>query len=165
VASHIEAIDMGDGPLTKQMLDELTVEWRRWRAEVGAPVDAPTAAKSLPPSAALSSRDIGLVQGVAAVIHELEKQIVGLQSRIEELERTQKTYLGVWKDGKEYTPQSEVTYDGARWICHKRTRDRPGASADWTLMEKATANPRSNDLTTSHPRNGSAGGLANPRLR
>jgi hypothetical protein len=156
---------MGDGPLTKEMLDAETREWRTWRAEVGAPVAGPEpAAKSLPPAPALSARDKGLLAGVAQVIHELEQRIDELQARVSELERSQKTYLGVWKDGKEYTAQSEVTCDGARWICHKRTQDKPGTSADWTMMEKsAAAQPRSDATTTSQRANGQL--PTNPYLR
>jgi hypothetical protein len=150
---------MGDGALTKAQLDELTVEWRRWRAEMGEPVDAPVSAKALPSEPTLSSRDRalaqGFAQGIAPVIHELEKQVGKLQSRIEELERSQKTYLGVWKADREYSAMSEVTHDGARWYCSKSTSNRPGASADWVLMEKsaAAATPRVNG---QHP---------NPRFR
>jgi hypothetical protein len=85
-----------------------------------------------------------VIEAVAPHIVALEKQVAALQTRIEELER--KGYCGVWKSGKEYSPQSEVTHDGARWISHKRTSDKPGASADWTLTEKRS------DTTTSPPR-------------
>ena len=108
------------------------------------------------PNAALIK---AIMAGIAPVVHEhihheIEKAVAPLLARIEELER--KGYVGVWKTGKEYTPQSEVTHEGARWLAHKRTSDKPGASADWSLIEKAT---------TSHARNGSAGPPANPRSR
>ena len=53
--------------------------------------------------------------------------------------------------------ESECTHDGARWIAHKRTSDKPGASGDWTMIEKsATPAPRSDTAAASHHRNGSA---------
>jgi hypothetical protein len=66
---------MGDGPLTKDELDQTVVEHRKWCAEHGAPKPA---AKALP---ALTRRDKALLAGIAPVIHELEQQIAALQAR------------------------------------------------------------------------------------
>lgn len=125
---------------------------------------------------ALSEQEAGIIKGVASVLHDeiepLKAQIAALSARVLELERGQKTYLGVWKEGREYTPQSEVTCDGARWICHKRTSDKPGTSADWSLMEKSAgagfappARERSDTTVTAHARNGPSHSSSNPRLR
>jgi len=140
-----------DGPLTKKELDESTAKWRAYRHEIGAPVDAPAAAKSV------NEHDARLIQGImkglASVLFEYEQQIEALTSRVTELERSQKTYLGVWKADREYSSHSEVTHDGARWFCHKRTSDKPGSSADWSLMEKsAPAVLQRSDTASARPR-------------
>ena len=102
------------------------------------------------PNAALVK---AIVTGIAPVIHELEKEIAVLSSRVAELERSRQTYLGVWKEGREYSSQSEVTHDGGRWFCHKRTSDKPGSSADWSLMEKSLPMPTPRSETaTARPR-------------
>jgi hypothetical protein len=126
------------------LLRESAVTHRKYREEVGAPV----ATKSVPAGNVALIKAI--MAGIAPFIHELEKKIDALQARVAELERSQKTYLGVWKDGREYSPHSEVTHDGGRWFCHKRTSNKPGSSADWALMEKSV-NPRS-DATTANSR-------------
>jgi hypothetical protein len=100
-----------------------------------------------------------VTRGVAQTLWPYLDKIEQLEKRVEELERSQKTYLGVWKEGREYSPHSEVTSDGARWLCHKRTTDKPGSSADWVMMEKSVL-PRS-DTATAHAR--SNGHYANPR--
>jgi hypothetical protein len=149
---------MGDGALTKAQLDEMTIEWRRWRQEVGMPISDTPVVKTMPSEPMLSSRDRalaqGFAQGIAPTIHALEQQVSELQARVAELERSQKTYLGVWKAGREYSAMSEVTLDGARWFCCKSTSNKPGTSADWTMMEKSTptSTPRSDTTATSRTR-------------
>ncbi len=150
--------------LSKDELDAETAEWRERCAALGYdavdhqgnqnPGDPPHT-KELPQSKKADVRLIikGVIEAVAPHIVALEKQVAALAARIEELER--KGYCGVWKSGKEYSPQSEVTCDGGRWISHKRTSDKPGLSADWSLMEKS--------FETSHARNGSALPPASPR--
>ena len=99
-----------------------------------------------------------IAKGFAPIIQEAIEAAVGpLKARIEELER--KGYVGIWKAGKEYSPQSECTHDGARWIAHKRTSDKPGQSGDWTMIEKSM--PRSDAASTVNPR--SNGHYARPR--
>jgi hypothetical protein len=121
-------------------------------ASFGTPTPAIKAAP------ALSSRDQGLLQGVAETLAPYLNKIEALEQRLVELERNQKTYLGVWKSDRQYSSMSEVTFDGARWYCCKSTNNKPGESADWVLMEKSEP--------TAHPRNGSAHGPpANPRFR
>jgi hypothetical protein len=142
---------MDEGPLTKEELDAETAEWRE-REALGYPQieKPPRGGFSVQTKASNNTALIkSIMAGIAPFIHDLEKKIGALQTRIEELER--KGYCGVWKSGKEYSPQSEVTHDGARWISHKRTSDKPGASADWTLTEKSEPTARS-DTTTSPPR-------------
>jgi hypothetical protein len=92
----------------------------------------------------------------------IEQRLDALQERVNELER--KGYVGIWKSGKEYSPHSEVTHDGARWLSHKRTSAKPGDDADWLMVEKSfpTASPRS-DETVARGRNGSGGPPAHPR--
>jgi hypothetical protein len=159
---------MGE-PLTKAELDRTTAAWREHCAASGYPVDTLAPAAKSFSAAEVKIHSAALIKaimvGIAPVIHELEKQVGKLQSRIEELERSQKTYLGVWKAGREYSPQSEVTHDGARWYCCKSTSNKPGASADWTLMEKSepTAHPRSDTSVTSAERVN--GPHPNPRFR
>ncbi len=142
---------MTDDPLTKDELNRTVEEFRAWRDEVTAPTPAP------------KMRDAALIKsiitGIAPTIADLEKQVTELRARIEELER--KGYVGIWKAGKEYSPQSEVTHDGARWISHKRTSDKPGTSADWLMMEKSE--PRNDTSETSSAR--ANGHLSNPRMR
>lgn len=128
--------------------------YKQMQEELAAAKPASLKAASATPNAALIK---AIMAGIAPVLHEhisqeIAKATAPLQARIADLER--KGYVGVWKAGKEYSPQSEVTCDGARWLAHKRTSDKPGASADWSLIEKAT---------TSHARNGSAGPTARPR--
>src|SRR5262249_16395850 len=141
---------MGDGLLTEKQLAETTARWRAYRDEIGASVDAPPAAKSV------NDHDARLIQGImkglAPVLFEYEKQIEALASPVTELEDSEKTYVGTWRWERTYSQGSEVTHDGGRWYCAKRTSYKPGSSADWSLMEKsviprdetATANPRSN---------------------
>jgi hypothetical protein len=123
--------------------------YRLWAK--GAAADAPV----------VQARDAAIIQAVmvalAPVIYELEQRLV-------EVERSQKTYLGVWKADRQYSAMSEVTCDGARWYCCKSTSNRPGTSADWTMMEKSAAasSPRS-DTATVHPRNGSSHTMSRPR--
>jgi hypothetical protein len=137
---------MGDGPLTKAMLEEMTVEWHRWRAEIGEPLEPVAATKSV----TTSTKGVvkGIIDAIAPVIVNLEKQVSALQARVEELER--KGYVGIWKEGKEYSSQSECTHDGARWISHKRTNDKPGTSADWSLMEKSEPRSECEDFMAVH---------------
>jgi hypothetical protein len=153
----------GDGVLTKQALDAVTRDFRAWRDERPAPsasAAAPGAPKSPPNAGSIKA----VVSAVAPYIHALETQIAALQARVAELEtRPEARYLGVWGE-KEYSVGSLVTDGGALWHCNKRTRDRPGVSADWTLAQKsdpAAARPPS---ATAHARNGSAGLPARPRL-
>jgi hypothetical protein len=136
--------------LTKEQLDVTTAEWR----ERCAAVEVQTEKRPPRPFSGQHNTELitAIMKGIAPYIHDLEKQVAALQTRIEELER--KGYVGVWKDGKEYTPQSEVTHEGARWIAHKRTSDKPGASADWSLMEKSAVNPRSDTGTVNARSNG-----------
>jgi hypothetical protein len=114
----------------------------------------------------LSERDQGLMKAVidtfGPAIVALEKQVSELQARLAEVER--KGYVGVWKADREYSPQSEVTHDGARWFAHKRTSDKPGTSADWQLMEKSapTPSPR-NETAVATARNGSSHTMSRPR--
>jgi hypothetical protein len=148
------------------MLDAEVAAWREHCAAHGYPVDAPVpAAKGLTvPEVKVRDRVVieAVMSAVAPHIHELEQKLAALSTRVLELER--KGYVGIWKEGKEYSPQSEVTHEGARWISHKRTTDRPGSSADWTMMEKSEpANPRS-ESAAAHARNGSFN-PANPRFR
>jgi hypothetical protein len=152
---------MGEGPLTKEQLDAENREWRERCAALGYPVEvkSPTGVKVHNNTALIKA----IMAGIAPHIIALEKQITALQTRVEELERSQKTYLGVWKGGREYTPQSEVTHDGARWIAHKRTSDKPGASADWSLMEKSEPTENRTGTPPAHPRNGGDGVPARPR--
>jgi hypothetical protein len=154
--------------LTKAQLDAANAEWVAWRKEIGVPV---TTQPPPPPSEpGISARDralaLGFAAGLAPTIHALEEKVAELSARVAELERSQKTYLGIWKADREYTPQSEVTHDGARWICHKRTTDRPGTSADWSMIEKSqpTANPRS-DTTATTSAERVNGQHSNPRFR
>ena len=154
---------MGDGALTKEQLDAEMAEWIAWRKERDAPKPA---AKSVPASAARPRNAVlidSIIKAVAPHVVALEKQVSELQMRVAELER--KGYVGIWRDGKEYSPQSEVTHDGARWICHKRTSDKPGKSGDWTMIEKSEpAQARSDATEAAIPREN--GHLpANPRLR
>jgi hypothetical protein len=139
---------MSDGPITKRDLDELMTEFRAWRDE-RAPVDAGAARPKSGNAALVQS----IVRGIAPVVWDELKR---LEQRIAELERNQKTYLGVWKEGREYSSNSEVTFEGGRWYCAKRTSDKPGHSADWTLMEKSTAaaSPRSDTGTAAARQNG-----------
>jgi hypothetical protein len=120
-------------------------------ARRGEPVEPVPVAKSVS-ATAVNAHDGALVKAialaVAPVIHKLETRVEQLEQRLAEVER--KGYVGIWKEGKEYSPQSECTHDGARWFCHKRTSDKPGTSADWSMMEKSAA-PR--DATAS-ARNG-----------
>src|SRR5262245_58122329 len=117
---------MGDGPLTQKQLSETTEKWRAYRAEIGMPVEAPAPAAAQSVNEHDTKLVLGVVKGIAPVIFELEQKIAKLEQRISELER--KGYVGVWREGKEYSPQSEVTHDGARWLSHKRTTDKPGRS-------------------------------------
>ena len=122
-----------------------------------ASFDAPAhATKALPSGAALSMRDKGLLQGVAEILAPYLNRIEQFEQRLAELERSQKTYLGVWKSDREYSAMSEVTHDGARWYCCKSTSNKPGASADWVMMEKSSpvAHPRSDATATASARNG-----------
>lgn len=117
----------------------------------------PTAAAKSHTNAALIG---AIMRGIAPALHqhvrdEIQKATAPLLARIDELER--RGYCGVWKSGREYSPQSECTHDGVRWLAHKRTADRPGSSGDWVMMEK------SDEPAVSHGRNGSAGGPAQPR--
>src|SRR5262245_14284427 len=136
---------MGE-PLSKKDLDATMAAHRAY-------LDQIEGVQNGHPNAALIS---GIMKGIAPTIHELQTQIDALQARVNELER--KGYVGVWKEGREYSSQSEVTHDGARWISHKRTNDKPGSSADWQMVEKST--PRS-ETPTANPR--SNGHYANPR--
>jgi hypothetical protein len=131
--------------LTQKELEAEVAEWREHRAALGFDVDTP-AAKELKFGSFTKAAPVipkvlitGILKAIAPTIHALETQVSKLQARIEELER--KGYCGVWKAGKEYSAQSEVTHDGARWIAHKRTSDKPGSSADWTMIEKAESVP------------------------
>jgi hypothetical protein len=98
---------------------------------------------------------------VTHVIDKLEQQISELQGRIATLEsRAEARYLGIWKSETEYTVGSLVTDHGAIWHCGKRTRDRPGSSADWQLAQKTSSRTES---APARDRNGSAGPPAQPR--
>jgi hypothetical protein len=99
----------------------------------------------------------GIVQMLAPYLLQIEK----LEQRVAELERGQKTYLGVWKADRQYSPMSEVTFDGARWFCNKLTSSKPGTTADWTMMEKSE--PAHASGAVAHARNGSTLAPANPR--
>lgn len=113
--------------------------------------NAKPASFDMPAAAPWATALKGIINGIAPTISALEQRVEQLEQRLAEVER--KGYVGVWKDGKEYSPQSECTHDGARWICHKRTADKPGTSADWSMMEKSapTSSPRS-DASTVNPR-------------
>jgi hypothetical protein len=122
--------------------------------------------------ATLSARDIGLVQGVAEVIHELEKQIERLEQRIVELEAGSMKYCGVHQASIAYRKGNVVTYDGSAWCA---TRDvsveKPGHGDGWQLMVKhgkdapGVASPRCDASTAAHARNGSTLPPSNPRMR
>jgi hypothetical protein len=166
-------MQMGDGVLTKEMLDAETAAWREHRAALGYPVDAcaPVAKGLTVPE--VKVRDAAVIQAVmsavAPVIYDLEKQIAALSARVAELEaRPALKYIGVFRDdGRKYSEGSAITHDGGIWIALKATTERPNHSADWQLAVKSggqpTANPRSDTAATSHARNGSAGGPARPR--
>ena len=82
------------GALSKEELDQVTDAWREERAARGHPIATKSVSQG---NAALIK---AIVIGIAPVIHELEKEIAVLSSRVAELERSQKTYLGVWKEGR-----------------------------------------------------------------
>jgi hypothetical protein len=137
--------------LTKEELDAEAAAHRAWCAE-RAPVEPFN--KAVPSEPMLSERDRALAAA-------LERRVEQMEQRLAEVER--KGYVGVWKADREYSPQSEVTHDGARWFAHKRTSDRPGTSADWQLMEKSllTSSPRSEATATASARQN--GHYARPR--
>ena len=145
-----------DVPLTKAQLDELTVSWRRWREEMGAPVDAPKpAAKALP--SALSTREKALLAGIAPIIHDLETQTTELRARIAELESSTLKYCGVYQPSASYQRGCVVTCDGSAFHATRAVNsERPGTSDAWQLMVKhgkdaPTPTPRS-ETATAHPR-------------
>jgi hypothetical protein len=132
-----------------------------WRDEVATPASAVKAVtepvtKSAPNNDALVRN---ITRGIAQTLAPYLDKIDALERRVAELERNQKTYLGVWREGREYSQNSEVTFDGARWFCTKRTIDKPGCSADWVMQEKS-ATPRSEMAPARARQNGH---YANPR--
>jgi hypothetical protein len=157
--------------LMQEVIDEILAESRARVEERAA--RAPPAAAAVSAPNAITREQLGayfraqvktIVDLAVPRFEAIERRLDALQERVNELER--KGYVGIWREGREYSPQSECTHDGARWFCHKRTSDKPGSSADWVLMEKSaplsTPAPRS-DETTSRPRQN--GHYANPRPR
>jgi hypothetical protein len=140
---------MGD-PLTKEQLDATTAEWRERCAAVEV-----KSAKASPGTLSHDTTIIkSVIEAVAPHIVALEKQIAELQARISALElRPEARYLGTWSE-KEYSGGSLVTHGGALWHCNKRTHDRPGSSADWTLAQKSAVAPRSDGSTVNPRTNG-----------
>jgi hypothetical protein len=134
-----------------------------------ASFDTPArATKSLPSDAALSSHDRGLLQGVAETLAPYLKKIEALERRLAALEaqRDEMKYCGVWREGKEYSPGSFATHDGAMFHANRRTSEKPGASGDWTMCAKSgwpTAHSRSDPAATAHARVN--GQHPNPRMR
>jgi hypothetical protein len=163
---------MGDGALTRAQLDELTIEWRRWRAEQGAPIEPFNKAmgRAVPAGTtrdgALSTHDKALIKGIAAALHD---EIEALKARITELEAGSMKYCGVHQPSLAYRKGHVVSYDGSAWCA---TRDvsveKPGHGDGWQLMVKhgkdaSTATPRNDTSATAAER---TNGLhSNPRMR
>ena len=61
-----------------------------------------------------------------------------IERRVSRLERSQIKYRDIWKAGKVYSLNDQVTHAGALWICRSQTptTDRPGVSPSWRLQTK-----------------------------
>jgi hypothetical protein len=146
------------------------VPHRPWVKDDAKPAAATKWAKENPAKFELMK---GIIAGVVPALHDeiepLKAQISALQARVLELEaqRDEMRYCGVWREGKEYTPGSFTTHDGALWHANRKTAERPGNSGDWVLAAKSgqpVAHPRP-DAATPNARNGSFHGTSNPRFR
>ena len=117
------------GALTKAELDQVAAEWREDCAARGHP----GATKSVPNAALVKA----IISAVAPVIFELEKQIVALQVRVDELESSALKYCGVYQPSASYQRGNFVTYDGSAFHATRVVSgERPGTTNGWQLMIK-----------------------------
>ena len=132
---------MGE-PLSKAELDRVTAAWRDDLAARYPSAGEPAAkAVTVPAEVKAGDRVVidAVIGAIAPVIHALEQKTVALQTRIEELEaqRDEMKYCGVWREGKEYSPGSFTTHDGAMFHANRKTSEKPGASGDWVMAAKS----------------------------
>jgi hypothetical protein len=88
------------------------------------------------------------LMGILGVrMRHLEKEVRRLGDQTKELkhlhasvkaleEKPSLKYAGTWSSDVQNNPGDIVTDHGSAWHCNVSTRERPGASSDWTLMIK-----------------------------
>lgn len=70
---------------------------------------------------------------VAAAAARLTKRIEALEQRLE-----QRSYQGIWAEGRKYLKENSVTWGGSVWIALADTTSKPAApgNTDWRLAVK-----------------------------
>jgi hypothetical protein len=75
---------------------------------------------------------------VAKLVKEyVQRENAKLSRRIDELERRQMKFVGVWRAGQSYEPGSLATHSGSLWHANRSTAgSRPGTDDSWVLAVK-----------------------------
>ena len=70
-------------------------------------------------------------------VFDIYSLLISMRRRIDQLEREQLKFCGVYQSGRTYKANSLVIRQGGLWCALTNTPSPPGASADWQLAVKS----------------------------